>query len=281
MIAHYKKNKQEGLNIRILKKLKNDKVSGSLRLLKNIQNEIVLSLESKISGHIDYKLLIKQIRMAFQEFNVIVHFCESLLESLDEFSSEKIKNGIFQYRKEWENIDISLAFNLKEKVLKYYGRKVLLHSNSESITNAFGLLADEQIIFDIIQTESRPMFEGRLQADRLKDCGHHVTVITDALAANQIASVDFVLLGADKIYKDTFINKSGSLAIALACRHHKKPCYVMADSRKKVMDLSSNDENMLRKPDKEVWQNAPENINIINQYFEEVPHNLITEFIYE
>jgi translation initiation factor eIF-2B subunit delta len=81
-------------------------------------------------------------------------------------------------------------------------------------------------------TESRPMCEGVALASRLTAEGVCVTLIADAAAAECVARVDAVTIGADGITPQGLVNKIGTYPLALAARRARVPVYVLCGSEK-------------------------------------------------
>ena len=90
---------------------------------------------------------------------------------------------------------------------------------------------------------------------------------------------DAAVIGTDSVLKNkNVINKVGSKALALFCKEHKKPFYVVTTRSK-----YSNKKNFIPKkedPD-EVWTNRNKRLTISNIYFEEIEKKLITKTITE
>jgi methylthioribose-1-phosphate isomerase len=86
----------------------------------------------------------------------------------------------------------------------------------------------------VIADETRPLLQGaRLTALELACEGIPVDVAVDGAAAALIArgEVDVVLTGADRVAANgDAANKIGTYALALACRQHDVPMYVVAPS---------------------------------------------------
>ncbi len=97
------------------------------------------------------------------------------------------------------------------------------------------------------------------------------------MMAFAVKKSDAVIIGADSILKNkNVINKSGSLPLAVICKYHKKPFYVIAAKSK-----YSNRKKF--KPVKEkgisVWDYSKEKLEILNYPFEEIDFSLITDII--
>jgi translation initiation factor eIF-2B subunit delta len=127
--------------------------------------------------------------------------------------------------------------------------------------------------------ESRPKFEGRLLAEALAKSGIGTALITDAMMSLYVKEADAAIIGADLILSNgNVVNKVGSRLLALLCKEHKKPFYVLASKSKlsKEKIFKSKNEN----PD-EVWTKKIKKLSISNIYFEEIEKNLISKIFTE
>ncbi|MEW5875797.1 MAG: hypothetical protein AB1752_11540 [Candidatus Zixiibacteriota bacterium] len=108
-------------------------------------------------------------------------------------------------------------------------RRFLTLSMSGSVIDALSQLAKTRRI-EVVVCESRPAFEGRLTASRLRKAGCRTSLIHDAAMGSYLMEVDAVVLGADWVDHDGFINKTGSLALSLLAGGAGIPVFVIADS---------------------------------------------------
>ena len=257
-----------------------DNRSGSVKVLHNFiiwlkrLAESGLGLELLIE-HIGEKL--KQVCETHQNLVVVDSFREAfLLDSHQFLNTKEIVEWIVNYEQIWENTNKVLASLLMGEE-EFGGKTILVHSNSHTIVEVLKYLKQKGYSFDVIQTESRPMFEGRQQSLDLLEHGIAVIFITDSSVAKIMPDVDMILLGADQFNQQGFLNKIGSYTIALAAKQLSKPVYVLTDSRKEVESFSESNQQ----PRQEVWPDSPDEINIVNHYFEVVPLSLVTRLITE
>ena len=159
------------------------------------------------------------------------------------------------------------------------GARVLTHSRSSTVLEAFVQARRAGKNFSIVVTESRPMFEGRTLAEELVRHGVRVTVIIDAAAALAIEDVDLVLVGADAITPVSVINKVGTRMIALAAREKGIRMFSVCDTSKFIREdrLAPEHEH----PAAELWPDAPAEINVSNKYFESTPLAWFTGIVTE
>ncbi len=154
---------------------------------------------------------------------------------------------------------------------------VMTHSYSSTCLKTFSMHA--KMIDKIFVCESRPGFEGRQTAEKLKDAGLKVVLITDAEAGFFIKEVDMVVVGADCVLENgDVINKMGTYLLALAAKDCGKKFYVLCD-RYKFLKAEENF-GFEEKVPQEIWQ-APPGIIVRNIYFDSTPAPLITKIITE
>ena len=174
---------------------------------------------------------------------------------------------------------------INKKVLKLIrnGDVIFTHCHSTNVINALIYAKNKGKKFEVYNTETRPLFQGRKTARELKKAGIKVTMFVDsalgiALSKEQgTKKADKVFLGADALLKKGIINKVGSEVIAKIARQEKIPVYIIADSwkfTKKKMPLENRKLN-------EVWDKAPKNIKIKNPAFEFIEKKFITKIITE
>jgi len=159
------------------------------------------------------------------------------------------------------------------------GRPVLTLSASEAAARSLITFARRARGATVICLESRPVREGRTVAVRLAGAGISVVYAVDAAVGTLVRGCGAILFGADSIGDHGVVNKVGSLAAALAGRHHGVPVYVAADTTKilpeGIPQVVEED-----RPAHEVW-NAPDGVSVWNRYFEAVPLGLVTLVITE
>jgi translation initiation factor eIF-2B subunit delta len=222
-----------------------------------------------------------------KNFFVVQHFLKEIIGFLKTDNlkwEENLSQLISKYESEWNDVNDRIAAMAYSKI-DVNNKTILLHSNSSTVKSLFNYKQAHTSSMKIIQTESRPVMEGRIQAEFLAGSGYQVTLITDAAIGQYAKIADLSILGADAIYKDFFVNKCGSLLIALLCQGYEIPLYVLADSRKLWInqDLSVSSEifHEDKKPDDEIWKEPPQNVSIQNYYFDIIPNKYVRLFITE
>jgi eIF-2B alpha/beta/delta-like uncharacterized protein len=160
---------------------------------------------------------------------------------------------------------------------------IFTHCHSTNVVNALIYAKKKGKKFQVYNTETRPLFQGRKTAGELRKAGIKVTMFVDSAIGVALSKeggtkkVDKVFLGADALLKNGIINKIGSETITKLARMEKIPVYIIADSwkfTKKKVPIENRSLN-------EVWDKAPKNIKIKNPAFEFVPKRYIAGIVTE
>lgn len=173
-----------------------------------------------------------------------------------------------------EKIIANAALLLKDK------NKFLTHCHSKTVEKVLIDLARKNFRIEIFATETRPLFQGRITVLHLIENSVKTTLLTDSLAPFLISQkkVEAILIGADEICPDgAVVNKVGSFGICLSAWRENIPVYI-ACSLLKYSHIELNIED--RNP-KEVWDNPPANLMILNPAFDKIPAKFITGLITE
>ena len=107
------------------------------------------------------------------------------------------------------------------------------------------------------------------------------TLVVDGALSGFLGSAAAVLLGADAVGANRWINKAGSLGLAAAAGSVGKPVFVIATRDKFVPPAMEPLLRLPAAPPDEVWGNAPDNVEVANRYFEFIPADLVTFFLTE
>lgn len=128
-------------------------------------------------------------------------------------------------------------------------------------------------------SESRPALEGRRLASRLAAAGIPVTCYSDAAIGQALAAADAVIVGADAIGPEWFLNKSGTRMLAAAAARQGVPVYVVAGRDKFVSHAVGGRLSGREGAAAEIWAGAPPGVDVRNPYFESTPLDLVTSVI--
>jgi translation initiation factor 2B subunit (eIF-2B alpha/beta/delta family) len=128
-------------------------------------------------------------------------------------------------------------------------------------------------------SESRPALEGRRLASRLAGIGIPVTCFGDAALGHALAAADAVIVGADAVGPEWFLNKSGTRMLAAAAGQQGVPVYVVA-ARDKFVSHAVGARLVGREgAPAEIWKTPPSGVAVRNPYFEPTPLDLVTAVI--
>ncbi len=174
--------------------------------------------------------------------------------------------------------------NLVFKLIKNNSR-IFTHCHSTNVIKALIYAKKKGKNFQIYNTETRPLFQGRKTAKEFRKAKIPVTMFIDSAMDVAISKqnskdkeyVNLIILGADAITNKGIINKIGSGIIAEISHYHKIPLYIIADSWKFTKNKVPIENRKLN----EIWDKAPKRIKIKNPAFEFVPKSHITKIISE
>jgi translation initiation factor 2B subunit (eIF-2B alpha/beta/delta family) len=157
---------------------------------------------------------------------------------------------------------------------------VLTHSSSSHVE---AILLEAKRLkrrFRIICTESRPRFEGLQLVKRLIKAGIKTMVIPDSDITRAVDEAHFVLTGTDRITENTFVNKTGTHAIAVLAKEQNKPFYIAAGSDK-ILLKRTYPIRFFSVNKHEITKEENDNLTVQNIYYEEIPlvylHKVISE----
>ncbi|XGI84113.1 translation initiation factor eIF-2B [Halorutilales archaeon Cl-col2-1] len=182
-------------------------------------------------------------------------------------------------------------------------------SRDEIVSNGRGILKDSEVVythchsstvtrvlrqtyrdtdFEVRATETRPLYQGRETARELSNSRIPTSLYVDSGARLALEGVgedpaDVMLIGADAVgSRGNVINKIGSRVFANVADSLDVPVYVLADSWKYLPDVEEEVEKRLerRDPD-EVWEEAPDGVDVVNYAFELVPNDVLEGIVTE
>ena len=170
---------------------------------------------------------------------------------------------------------------------------VMTHCHS-SIVEAILIEAHKQgRKFDVICTETRPKFQGRITAKVLSNAGIKVQMVVDSAMrwACKNEGVDIIFIGADAVTSEgTVMNKIGSRLLALVAEEENIPFYVATPLFKyNLGTLTGELEKIERRNVDELWSAQeckhigirPDAVGILDPAFETVARKYIAGVITE
>ncbi len=177
----------------------------------------------------------------------------------------------------------------KERVARTYLKiapedaVVVTTSFSDNVLATLQLLHEKRRVSHVFVLEARPLLEGRFLVIALQEAGVGASLVPDALGPSLVPQATGVLVGADSVLRDgSVVNKIGSYGLALAAKAHGKPFHVACETLK--FDARHDGSTWPGSPamnPREVWENPPERIEVVNRYFEVVPAPLVTAIVTE
>lgn len=160
------------------------------------------------------------------------------------------------------------------------GMTVFTHCHSSSAVSVLKHAHRQGRRFKVLNTETRPRFQGRLTAAELAAEGIEVVHMVDAAAKYALDGADLFLFGADAVLPSGYlINKVGTGIFCVVASRYDVPTYCATHTLKVVRDHS--DESVERRDPVEVWPDAPSGVLVFNPAFDKVHLKYVTAFITE
>jgi len=160
---------------------------------------------------------------------------------------------------------------------------VFTHCHSSTVTHLLRKAKEDGKTFEVICTETRPVFQGRITAKEMLALIVKTTFIVDSAARSFMRDADIVIVGADALTSEgNAINKIGTSTIALLAHEARKPFYVVSELLKFDPSTVCGDYEKIeeRSPD-EVWKGAPEKLIVRNPAFDVTRRDFIHGIICE
>jgi len=163
------------------------------------------------------------------------------------------------------------------------GYRVLTHCHSSTVVGILRRAREEGKDFEVLCTESRPRYQGRITARELLEEGIRTTMIVDSAVRNFMKTVDLVLVGADAITSEgNVVNKIGTSMIALVAYEARIPFYVASELLKFSPQTTYGEyEKIEERSEEEVWEDAPPGLIIRNPAFDVTRRDYIHGIICE
>ena len=197
--------------------------------------------------------------------NTAINASETYLKMITETANQSIQNwiGIINY---WD--------------------AVLTHCHSSSAIKTILANKKDWVDFVVFNTETRPLYQWHKTSQDFLDAWIKVTMITDDAAPFIIddddpmwLDINCVVLWCDALKTNgDVINKIGSFSICLSAHNSKIPVYIAWNLLK--TDIH-NDVHIESRDPEELWPDKPEDLEIINFAFDQIPAKYITWIITE
>lgn len=163
------------------------------------------------------------------------------------------------------------------------GSVIFTHCHSSTVTYMLQKAKQQGKIFEVICTETRPVFQGRRTAKEMLDLNLKTTMIVDSAARHFMNQADIVLVGSDAITSEgNVINKIGTSLIALAAHEARTPFYVVSELLKfDPATIHGDYEKIEERDPSEVWKDPPKKLIIRNPAFDVTRRDYIHGIICE
>jgi ribose 1,5-bisphosphate isomerase len=163
------------------------------------------------------------------------------------------------------------------------GMVVFTHCHSSTVTRLLAKAKEQGKTFQVICTETRPIFQGRITANELIDLDIETTFIVDSAVRPYISKADLVVVGADAITSEgNVVNKIGTGNIAVLAHEARKPFYVVSELLKFDPEtLNGTYEKIEQRNPNEIWSEAPPKLKVCNPAFDVTPNRYIQGLICE
>lgn len=157
------------------------------------------------------------------------------------------------------------------------GMTIFTHCHSTTVVGTLKK-AKKRTSFEVHNTETRPLYQGRKTAKELSKLKIKVTHYVDSGAEEALEKTELALLGADMITKKGVVyNKIGSYMISELAKKHKTKLYILTNSWK----YTPKELKIEERPQKEIWETKNEYIKIRNPAFEDIPPKNIKGIVCE
>lgn len=174
-------------------------------------------------------------------------------------------------------------FNNAQEFINHYVQKtiknnstIFTHCHSTTLVKSLISAKKNKKKFSVINTETRPLYQGHLTSKQLSKAGIKVTMSIDSAILQDLKNSDLIMIGADAVTRKGVLNKIGSGLIAKLSLDLKKPLYIITDSWK----FSSKTVKIEKRSKDEVWDTNSK-VKIENPAFELIPKKQITAIISE
>ena len=193
---------------------------------------------------------------------------EPALQNALEFASRNPKKYVPIALKHFEDAEKKIA-KIGSKLIRN-GSVVFTHCHSSSVVEILKEAAKTKK-FTVWNTETRPLFQGRITAKELAAEKIKVNCVVDSAAYLALKEADIFLIGADAITEKKIYNKIGSNLMALTAKQLRIPLYVCSDSWK----FTSKKVFVEERKGKEIWENPPKGVSVKNFAFESIDMGLV------
>ncbi|HKZ42920.1 MAG TPA: translation initiation factor eIF-2B, partial [Candidatus Hodarchaeales archaeon] len=204
-------------------------------------------------------------------------------KQISEFGIEAAKTASVQYKSLLESAKKMVGKIGSEKIMP--NATIMTHCHSSFVDEVFAQAKAMGKSFRVVNTETRPLYQGRKTVKKLLQHDIEVIHVVDSAMwwAMQKFDVDLIIIGADAVtVEGVTLNKIGSRLLALSSRELHVPLYVCTSLLKynPATSLGRLSEIEMRASE-EVWSESPKGFKIYNPAFETISRHFISAYITE
>ena len=168
-----------------------------------------------------------------------------------------------------------------KKIKKGYA--VYTHCHSSTVMGILKKAKSKGINFEVHNTETRPLFQGRKTAKELSKLNILVHHYIDSAIYLALKKVDIVLIGCDAILSTgEIVNKIGTKILVEIAHNLGIPVYICTNSWKfDPLTIKGYEEKIEERKISEVWENFPKGTKVHNPAFDIISLEKITGIISE
>lgn len=227
----------------------------------------------------DLEREILSLAEAQPEMAAFLHLADRCLAGLAAGGSAGVRDAAAAFRMGEE--EARMEVGMRSTLLLRPPRRVVTLSASGMVSAALTNAAASGLSFEVVVAESRPLLEGRTLAAGIASASAlPVTVVVDAALPGEVRAGDVVLVGADRVGWDGFVNKVGTLALVSAAAAAGVSVYVLTGSSRFVAERVEGVITVERSP-AEVWESPPPGVSVLNRTFEPISFAGVTGVVVE
>ena len=236
--------------------------------------------ENKVLNKDEIRQIIIQLANVQPSMAPILLFCNRILIMIDTEVEKNLFKSLMNYcLKSLQSIQYASERidGFAEEIISD-NDKIVTYSSSSLVLHFLKYLKDNDYVFSVYCSESRPINEGLIFTEQLNKYEIDVTLMTDASLFSSLFKYDLVLLGADAISISGVTNKIGSNVITMLADHYKIPIYSLS-LIEKILPYPYKVKAYQNHDIKEITAHKSPHLTVENKYFDTSPLNLFTGVI--
>ncbi len=240
-------------SLHILNNLKNDNVSSSITIASSM---IKSSIE--LFSYEYLKKTIEDIIHSQPSMAAVINIGCEIIKAVDLNDLDYLLDVKRKFEYSLQNAAVSAYKQLKGI------RNIATISYSKNVFDAVVKIKPKKVFLSV----SHPAKEGEMLALQLKRNDIEPVLLEDSAYMHIFGDVEAVLVGADAVFENEFVNKTGTFCLALLAEEFNVPFYVISCECKY---LDKDKEKLFRINDMPEDEVSGIDCKRINRYFEKVP----------